>query len=368
MNRILVIRGGAIGDFILMLPALKALRDAYPRAHVEIIGHKQIAALAEGRFYAQAVRSIEDARLSSFFLRNSQLSAEFASYFASFDLVISYLYDPDGTFEENLRRCAVRTFVRGPSKISNAAHAARQLARPIEQLGVKVVDLAAKVFPCVEDRQWARDLMSDLPRPIVAIHPGSGSERKNWPIEKWIALFSRSCAPRTGAREHQRLGNHRFLIISGEADEARRALLEREWKNQDVRFAHNLPLTQLAAILEQSIFVGHDSGISHLAAAAGANCILLFGPTDPGIWAPLNQRVRVIRASNGEMASIGLEAVSEAIKLSGARRSRPTVLRADAHWHQHVKKRRLDLQDARAHFIDKIEKDFVLDQVAQRRH
>ena len=54
------------------------------------------------------------------------------------------------------------------------------------------------------------------------------------------------------------------------------------------RFARNLPLPQLAALLEHSIFVGHDSGISHLAAAVGANCILLFGPTNPDIWAPKN--------------------------------------------------------------------------------
>jgi lipopolysaccharide heptosyltransferase III len=313
MNRILVIRGGAIGDFILTLPALKALRDAHPHAHIEIIGHKPVAALAEGRFYAQAVRSIEDTRLSSFFVRNAQLSADLADYFASFDLVISYLHDPDETFEENLGRCAVRTLVRGPSKISNGAHAARQLASPIEQLGVKVVDLAAKVFPSAEDRQLARDFVRDLPSPIVTIHPGSGSERKNWPIEKWIGLFSTSGSLRPSARGYQCLGG-RSLILFGEADEARRALLEREWKNQDVRFARNLPLTQLAAILEQSIFLGHDSGISHLAAAAGANCILLFGPTDPEIWAPLNEKVRVIRAPNGEMSSIGLGTVRETLQ------------------------------------------------------
>ena len=58
-QRILVIRGGAIGDFILTLPALKALRDTYPDAHIEILGYKHIAVLAENRFYAQAVRSIE---------------------------------------------------------------------------------------------------------------------------------------------------------------------------------------------------------------------------------------------------------------------------------------------------------------------
>ncbi len=68
MNRILVIRGGAIGDFVLTLPALKALRDAWPQARIEILGYKHIAALAENRFYAQAVRSIEYGRL---FLRAS---------------------------------------------------------------------------------------------------------------------------------------------------------------------------------------------------------------------------------------------------------------------------------------------------------
>ena len=67
MNRILVIRGGAIGDFILTLPALKALRDARPQAHIEILGYKHIAVLAENRFYAQAVHSIEYGPLGQIF-------------------------------------------------------------------------------------------------------------------------------------------------------------------------------------------------------------------------------------------------------------------------------------------------------------
>ncbi|MFL6598169.1 MAG: glycosyltransferase family 9 protein, partial [Chthoniobacterales bacterium] len=78
MNRILVIRGGAIGDFILTLPALKALRDARPQAHIEILGYKHIAALAENRFYAQAVYSIEYGPLARFFARNSELPAKLA--------------------------------------------------------------------------------------------------------------------------------------------------------------------------------------------------------------------------------------------------------------------------------------------------
>ena len=302
-----MIRGGAIGDFILTLPALKALHDAYPEAHIEILGYKHIAALAENRFYAQAVRSIDYAALSSFFAKDSKLPAELTNYFRSFDLIISYLYDPDEIFQQNLRACSVQNLISGPAKLDNSAHAARQLAEPVEALGIKVVDLAAKIFPSAEHRQFARDFLRDLPRRILAIHPGSGSEKKNWPIENWINLGND-----LSARES--FGGS-IVVISGEADHAQVSRLQELWKNARVAFAKNLSLVHLAALLEKAIFIGHDSGISHLAAAAGAKCILLFGPTDPAIWAPRNENVRVLRSKTGVMEDIGVRDVSAAIGL-----------------------------------------------------
>ena len=313
MNRILVIRGGAIGDFILTLPALKALRDACPCAHIEILGYKHIAVLAEHRFYAQAVRSIECGPLSRFFARNSELPAELANYFASFDLIISYLYDPDRIFENNLRRCGVENLLCGPSKIvEKADHAARQLARPVEDFGIRVVDLTEKVFPSIEDRQFASDFLRPLQRPIIAIHPGSGSKEKNWPLENWIALFSRE-GGLSGAEGKDGSLCPSLVVISGEADKAQTEQLEREWKDRDVRFAKNLSLPQLAAVLERSIFMGHDSGISHLAAAAGASCILLFGPTNPDVWAPKNRNARVLGAESGNVSDVEIGPVEAAI-------------------------------------------------------
>jgi heptosyltransferase-3 len=309
-HRILVIRGGAIGDFILTLPTLKALREAYPHARIEILGYKHIAALVENRFYAQAVRSIEYGPLSSFFAKNSKLPEELANYFASFDLIISYLYDPDGIFENNLRRCGVPNLIHGPAKLDDCCeHAARQLARPLEELGLQASDLAPRIYPSMEDRQFAEDFLRGMAQPILAIHPGSGSETKNWPIETWTEFGSRSgvfqCATEDG-----RLGKGASLVvISGEADKAQTARLESEWKDRDVRFAKNLTLPHLAAVLEDSIFVGHDSGISHLAAAAGAKCILLFGPTDPGVWAPMNENVTVLRSKTGALKDVDLAEV-----------------------------------------------------------
>jgi heptosyltransferase-3 len=301
MNRILVIRGGAIGDFILTLPALKALRDAYPQAHIAILGYKHIAALAENRFYAQAIRSIEYGPMSGFFARGSGLSPELTSYFSSFDLIISYLYDPDGIFENNLRRCGVRQIVRGPAKIDNSQHAARQLAQPLLELGIRVKDLAAQVYPSQEDRNLAAKFLADCARPIVTLHPGSGSEKKNWPLECWIEIGNQLLSSESFAGS--------IVVILGEADESQTVKLESIWKNPRVRFEKNLPLTRLAALFADAIFLGHDSGISQLAAAAGAKCILLFGPTDPAVWAPLNKTVAVMRAPSGDLRALSGETV-----------------------------------------------------------
>ena len=70
---------------------------------------------------------------------------------------------------------------------------------------------------------------------------------------------------------------------------------------------------QIAALLEGMLFVGHDSGISHVAAAAGARCILLFGWTDSAIWAPANDNVTVFHAPEGKMRLLEVEAVIAAL-------------------------------------------------------
>ena len=302
MNRILIIRGGAIGDFVLTLPTLKALRDRFPEATIEILGYKHIAAIAENRFYANAVRSIEYGALSSFFGRGGELDPELSSYFAGFDLVISYLFDPDNIFETNLRRAGVSRIIHGPAKVRAGSSAPRQLASPLQQLGIEISDYAPKVFPSEQDRAFARNFLDGPASPVIALHPGSGSAAKNWPLEHWIELGDALLGK-----------DMQLLIVGGEAEQSRLATLQQHWNEPRVRLANNLPLPHLAAVLANSCFVGHDSGVSHLAAAAGANCVLLFGPTDPAVWAPVASNVQVIRAPDCDLTKLSVDAVLAAI-------------------------------------------------------
>jgi heptosyltransferase-3 len=305
--RILVIRGGAIGDFILTLPAIRLLREDFPAAHIEVLGYRHIVAVAEGRYYVHAARSIEYSALSGFFIPNGTLAPDLVEYFGSFQQIISYLYDPDGFFEANVRRCGVKHFLSASPTLDDSAHAARQLARPLERLALFLDDPAAQLHPTAEDRQVASRLLGEgTAKRFIAIHPGSGSEKKNWPLVRWIELAAwiRTLNPR---RE--------IVLVGGEADRARTGALETALSKARVHRAIDLPLPHLAAVLERcALFVGHDSGVSHIAAAAGAPSVLLFGPTDPEVWAPANRHVSIVTAPHGNLALLGLAAVQDAIR------------------------------------------------------
>ena len=296
---ILVIRGGAIGDFILTLPAIGLLREAFPQTRLEILGYKHIVALAEGRYYADATRSIEYGGMASFFVPGGKLPEELVAYFSQFAQVISYLYDPDGFFEENLRRAGVKNYLAAYARLDDSAHAARQLARPMERLALFLENEEATVHPTAEDRARAAAFLEGADgRPVIAFHPGSGGERKLWPLPEWQTLLC----------ELRRLYSEALLLmVGGEADRERIAALQNEgiWRQ-----AVDLPLPDLAAILEKAaLYVGHDSGISHLAAAVKTPSVVLFGPTEPAVWAPAGAHVHVLRGENGDFRSLPAKTV-----------------------------------------------------------
>ena len=307
MARILVIRGGAIGDFILTLPAIRLLREAFPAAHLELLGHKHIVALAERRFYAHATRSIESGPLAGFFSRNAELDPELVEYFASFQQIVSYLPDPDRIFENNLRRAGAKNIISAWARLDDDEHVARQLARPMQSLALSLEQPAPTLFLTAEDRALAARFFGGRERLWIALHPGSSDAIKNWPLTRWRELGDWLLTLDTGTG---------LLLVGGEADHAQMAQLEQAWAPaaSALLVARDLPLPLLAAVIERCrLFLGHDTGISHLAAAIDVPCVLLFGPTDPAVWAPANANVSVVRAPGDDLAAIDFEAVQRTV-------------------------------------------------------
>jgi len=135
----------------------------------------------------------------------------------------------------------------------------------------------------------------------IAIHPGSGSLTKNWPAALWLRLAEdiQTAHPQV-----------EIVFVSGEAEQERGTLPE----NITFQRWQGLPLVELADRLGTcSLFLGHDSGISHLASACGVPALLLFGPTDPATWAPPQSNVRLLRAPGGELNKLPYEAVRDTV-------------------------------------------------------
>jgi heptosyltransferase-2 len=296
--RILVLRGGALGDFLVTLPALGLLRTKWPGARIELVGHARAAGLGVTGGYLDAVHSQHEARWSVLF-GDTLLPPPLHAWLAEFDLVVNYWPDPDGTLARRFPLRDGQQFISAPAT-PILAPAARHFCEPLKTLDLSTTDFRS----CLRLRTGndVGSAISDSRLP-VAIHPGSGSPRKNWPRERWTELIARLEEP--------------ILLVLGEAEmESWSAPSVARFFSADdkrIKVADNLPLPELAAALARCrLFLGHDSGVSHLAAAVGTPCVLLFGPTDPAMWAPPGDHVRVLRRG-ADLNTLGVEEVLTAL-------------------------------------------------------
>jgi len=293
-GRILVIRGGAIGDFILTLPTLAALRNQFPDAHLEVLGYPHIAQLAQIGGIVDRVQPIEARELAGFFAAGGMLDPAMADYFSGFDIIVCYLFDPDLIFQTNVMACSRAQFIKGPHRPDETEriHATQVYLKPLERLAIFEADSVPRLtVPLGKGR-------------AIALHPGSGSERKNWPEASWVQLLE-GLSTKTPAN---------LLIVGGEAEGDRLSRLAAIPPAGRVSTERNLPLTELAARLaECTAFIGHDSGISHLAAAVGMPTLVLWGSTAEEIWRPRGEHVTVLRDPGG-LARLSVDRVWAALK------------------------------------------------------
>jgi len=288
--KILILRAGALGDLLLTLPVLDEIRSSFPRSFIEVWGVQPQAGLIQS---ADRIDRLDALDIAPLFLAEPTPPL-LRARLREFDLAISFLADPGGVVAQNLASAGVQRVIKGTAAKAPTIHAVYQLASVLKPLDLNLRDPVPKLKIDPSQSQ----------RPLLGFHPGSGSGTKNWPLECWNDFL-------------QRVGSkfERMLLIGGEADDEVIGAVQLGWKGPAFETAIRRNLWELARTLSKcSIFVGHDTGVTHLAAAVQTPTVALFGPTNPDVWRPVGEHVKVIQSQQGRMDAIGVEAVLDAVK------------------------------------------------------
>ena len=290
MSRYLILRPGAIGDGIVSLPVVQRIKEAQLDASIELVAGGAAASLLRGRCVADVVSDFDDLRWAGLFAQ--PLPPDLYRHLARLTAIIFYLGQPPEEMAARIQgQTGARTIVWPSQPPDETPHPiSMHLQAPLAPLGIQPRAQAPALTLTPADQAfagayWDDHGLSKTGGPVIALHPGSGSPRKNWPARRFAELAQRL------THEH----DARVLVVAGPADEdPLRDLLSR-WTASPPVVARDRSLAEIAALLARCrLVIGNDSGISHLAAALGAPTITLFGPTDPRVWAPQGATPAVI--------------------------------------------------------------------------
>jgi len=285
VSRILLLRGGALGDFVLTLPVLDALRARWPLARLELAAYPAVGRLAVAAGLADRAWSLDDAACARLFSTCDE-SVALPAEWGACDLAISFLHDPSGAVAHHLRAAGIR-HVEVASPMVDQGHAADMLTRPLAAIGLQVPQPALprlRVPSAIGAAATAR-LRNTTSRKCVTLHPGSGSARKNWPLRHFVAL----------ARLLGETGAWQPVFLLGPVEKGLDASLRQ--LAPEIPIIHGGELAEVAGLLSAAaLHIGNDAGITHLAGAVGVPVLALFGPTDPTQWGPRGPNILVIRA------------------------------------------------------------------------
>lgn len=319
--RVLFLHPGALGDIILSLPAIAHLRERLRPSETTIAGNLDyLGAVAGG--YAEQIRSLSAFPIARLF-GAGPLPPPDLSLWRAYDRIVSWTGARDPAFRANLgaahRSAIIADWKPGAGETRHVSQIFADSLIPWFGQPAVVRPACLRLAPAALNGalQWLDGEGWDGSEAIVALHPGAGSEAKRWPSERFAAV-----ADFLASRPAMRV-----MIVEGPAEEGLGKRLLGSFRPARTLLARSLPLPTLMAVLSRCrAFLGNDSGMAHLAAGLGLPCVVLFGPTSPGHWAPLGPAVEALRSNascrscRGEansvhscMEGIGTETVRAAI-------------------------------------------------------
>ena len=292
----LTLHAGALGDCVLALHVAAAVRRALPNARIEMAARSPVARFAVEHGPIDEAWSPELFGLHHLY-GDGALPVEVSERLDRYDLVVNFLAGPNARVSKRLKAsvsCPVLSVDPVPRPVMPPRHITTQWLDALGRAGLALERDPGTLFNVApQDRAAARDRIAELvgraPGRTVICHPGAGGRAK--------------CCPTEALEQMARRLRHdgvTFLWMIGPT--------EMEWhgpgyvdglsRTAPVVFEECIPA---AAVLLSGAdaFVGHDAGMTHLAAGLGLPTVALFGPTDPEVWGPLGPVVTILRFNAG---------------------------------------------------------------------
>jgi ADP-heptose:LPS heptosyltransferase len=284
MNRTLLLHQGALGDLILSLPAIHSIKCGAAPDSLHLISRTDLHELLLSNAFIDGASSGD--------------SGFFAPLFGGVHL-------PEALKDFLMQYRSVFIFSRGPA-LFLMERVAQYIPRSFH---IKTVPPAGEIVH-VSDFQHNQALSAGLEnavpmpaldavdssarpprRTAVILHPGSGGRGKCWPLEYYLDLAA--ILLKSGGH------NIRFLMGPAEGEDVVQLLIRGiRRRGIDADIVRDKPISFIAPLLKSAaLYVGNDSGITHLASALGVLTVALFGPTDPRLWGPRGEGTRIVRSS-----------------------------------------------------------------------
>jgi ADP-heptose:LPS heptosyltransferase len=277
---ILILFPGSLGDFCCVLPALQALCHSKGRK-ANLVVRPELFPIAQRFPFFHRTISLDSSVIAKLFSSPPVAREELSGYFSALSVIVSWFGHTRPEIAANLDQLApgrVRSFAFFSGQ--EECHASAYYLRC-----VGITELQCPSLPLREqDRSWVEWYWTSrgwsFSSRVLVLHPGSGGKRKRW-VGEGFAVIARWWQSR-------RLGKVLILLGPAEAQE------EAYWK-QVGEVEKDLAVLQVAALLSRAdLYLGNDSGVSHLAGAVGARGVVFFGPTQPSQWRPISGSLSVL--------------------------------------------------------------------------
>ena len=277
-RRALVVFPGALGDFVCFLPTLEVLVE---RRSIDLLARTEFSELVPARV---KVGSLERFDIRHLFVSGGGSDEKVRSFFENYCCTYSWMGSRDLTFKQELQaatRGRVRIFHFHPrNSLMHQADYYLSCLRADSVPGMPHISLMPDAKQWAE-AYWAKHSLES--KPVLAIAPGSGAREKNWPVVSFEAI----------ARWWRERVDGSVITILGPVEDERGGYESLCNYGPAMR---GITLGRLAATIARcGLYVGNDSGMSHIAAALGVPTATVFGPSSVNQWSPRGNTVLVLR-------------------------------------------------------------------------